>query len=230
VAHQNLLLASLPPATLKAITPHLAIRDLKQGAVVAETQGILEDVYFNHSGVISLVVELQEGDMLETAMVGRDGAVGVACALDGKVSLNKAVVQVAGVASVMKGDKLRDLALADDAFRSRLIRHEQVLFAAAQQTGACNASHLVEARLCRWLLRMRDLAGDELPLTQEFLGQMLGVRRTSVTLVASTLQAAGLIRYRRGNIRILDADGLKETACECYEVVKRNYDFLWNGN
>jgi CRP-like cAMP-binding protein len=230
VPHPNLLLASLPPATLKNVTPHLTIRDLKQSGVLAETHGVMEEVYFPHSGVISLVVEMKEGDMLETAMVGRDGVFGVTAALDGKVSLNKAIVQMPGTASVMRIDRAGDLALADVAFRSRLIRHEQALFACAQQSAACNASHLVEARLCRWLLRMRDLAGDDLPLTQEFLGQMLGVRRTSVSIVAGTLQAAGLIRYRRGHIRLLDVDGLKEAACECYETVKANYDMLCKAN
>jgi CRP-like cAMP-binding protein len=226
VAHQNQLLASLPPAVLDAVKPFFKVRDLPFGAVLTETQGLIEEVFFPHSGVVSLVVELKDGDMLETAMVGRDGAVGAASALDGKVSLNKAIVQLAGVASVLKTDKLRELANSNEAFRSLLIRHEQVLFATAQQAAACNASHLVEARLCKWLLRMRDLAGDDLTVTQEFLGQMMGVRRTSVSLVASTLQAANFIKYRRGHVRIVDVDGLKDAACECYETVKTNYDML----
>jgi CRP-like cAMP-binding protein len=225
----NRLLALLPPATLEAITtPYLKLRDLPFGTVVAETQGPMEEVFFPHTGVVSLVVELQDGGMLETAMIGRDGAVGIASALDGKLSLNKAIVQIAGTASVIKAEKLRDFALSDQDFHSRLIRHEQVLFAAVQQSAACNASHTVEARLCRWLLRMRDLAGDDLSVTQEFLGQMLGVRRTSVSLVAGTLQAANLIRYRRGHVRIVDVDGLKEAACECYETVNAHYDLLFH--
>lgn len=228
--HPNRILASLLPATFEAVKPHLSIVDLKQGAVLAETRGLVERVYFPHSGIISLVVELKEGDMLETAMVGKDGVLGGASALDGKVSLNKAIVQAPGVASVMKVDKLRDIALARDDFRSRLIRHEQVLFASAQQAAACNASHLVEARLCRWLLRMRDLLGDDLSLTQEFLGQMIGVRRSSVSLVAGTLQSAGLIIYRRGHIRILNVEGVNEAACECYETVKGHYEMLRGAN
>jgi len=110
---------------------------------------------------------------------------------------------------------------------SRLIRHEQVLFAQSQQSAACNASHSVENRMCRWLLRMRDLAGsDDLTLTQEFLAQMLGVRRPSVSIVASVLQKAGLIRYSRGNIRILDVKGMLEGSCECYATVKAHYQRL----
>ncbi len=228
--HPNRLLANLSPATFEAARPHLSIVELKQGAVLAETRSLVERAYFPHTGIISLVVELKDGDMLETAMVGKDGVLGGAAALDGKVSLNKAIVQAPGVASIMKVERLRDIALANDDFRSRLIRHEQVLFASAQQSAACNASHLVEARLCRWLLRMRDLHGDDLPLTQEFLGQMIGVRRSSVSLVAGTLQAAGLITYRRGHIRILNVDSVKEAACECYETVRGHYEMLRGAN
>lgn len=226
MSHPNRILASLPPASLAAIKPHLSVVELKHTAVLVQALGSVEHVYFPHSGVISLVVEMQEGEMIETAMVGNDGAQGAASALDGKVSLHKAIIQVPGVASVMTADKARQIALTDDALRSLLIRHEQVLFASAQQSAGCNASHLVEARMCRWLLRMRDLAGDELPLTQEFLAQMLGVRRSSVSLVAATLQAAGLIKYRRGNVRILDVDGLREASCECYETVRGHYELL----
>ena len=230
MSHQNSILASLSPASFEQIKPHLRLADLKQGAVVFETRGIIENVYFPHNGIISLVVELKEGDMLETAMVGKDGVLGASSALDGKLSLNKAIVQGAGVASALKADKARELARADDHFHSLLIRHEQVLFASAQQSAACNASHLVEARLCRWLLRMKDLLGEDLHLTQEFLGQMIGVRRSSVSLVAGTLQAAGLIKYRRGHIQLLDVEGLKEASCECYEAVKGHYDLLQRAN
>ena len=169
------------------------------------TDGKVKRVYFPHSGAISLVVEMDVGDMIETAMVGRDGVHNAASALDGKVSLNKGIVQLAGVTSVIDADKLRTIADKNKVLRSIIIRHEQVLLAQSQQSAACNASHSVEARMCRWLMRMRDLAdGDEMTLTQEFLAQMLGVRRSSVSIVAGTLQKAGFIRYRRGNIRILD--------------------------
>ena len=122
-------------------------------------------------------------------------------------------MQLAGAASTIEVDQLRKIVREFDAFLSLLIRHEQVLFAQSQQSAACNASHSVEARMCRWLLWMRDLAdGDDLVLTQEFLAQMLGVRRPSVSLVANTLQKAGLIKYRRGNIRLLDIEGLEARA------------------
>ena len=124
-------------------------------------------------------------------------------------------------------DQLRRLADEIKPFRSLLIRHEQVLFAQSQQSAACNASHKVEARMCRWLLHMRDLAGnDDLTLTQDFLAQMLSVRRPSVSIVASPLQKAGLIKYSRGNIQVLDAKGLQKRACECYGTVKAHYQRL----
>jgi CRP-like cAMP-binding protein len=229
VIHQNGILASLPQRTQDALEPHLKTVELKFDTVLFAAGATIEHVYFPLSGVISLVVELEEGDMLETAMIGRDGVLGVSSALDGKVSLNKAIIQGAGMASIADADMVRDIALTNDAFRSRLIRHEQVLFAAAQQSAACNASHTVEARLCRWLLRLRDLIGDDLPLTQGFLAQMIGVRRSSVSLVAATLQSAGLIRYKRGNIRILDAAGLQEASCECYEAVRDHYENMLGG-
>jgi CRP-like cAMP-binding protein len=148
-------------------------------------------------------------------------------ALDGKVSLNKGIVQMAGSAGTIEVSRLRQLANEFEPFRSLLIRHEQVLFAQSQQSAACNASHTVEARMCRWLLHMRDFAGsDDLMLTQEFLAQMLGVRRPSVSIVASPLQKAGLIKYSRGRIRVLDVKGLKKEACECYGTVKAHYDRL----
>ena len=182
-------------------------------------------------GVISLVVALNVGEMIETAMVGRDGVFNASSALDGKVSLNKAIVQLAGMASAIAVDPFRKIAREFEPFRSLLIRHEQVLFAQSQQSAACNASHSVEARMCRWLLRMRDLAGgDDLVLTQEFLAQMLGVRRPSVSLVANTLQKAGLIKYSRGNMRLLNIEGLKEGSCECYGVVKAHYDRMLSGS
>jgi len=220
----NRLLSSASDQVFAALQPHLKTVELKHGAVIAETGGTVKNVYFPHSGIISLVVELSVGDMIETAMVGNDGAVNAASALDGKVSLNKAIVQLPGVASVIGADALAAVADKFPAFRALLIRHEQVLFAQSQQSAACNASHLVETRLCRWLLRSRDLAGtDELLTTQEFLAQMLGVRRSSLSIVAGMLQKAGLIRYKRGHVHLADVEGLKAASCECYETVKSHY-------
>lgn len=136
-----------------------------------------------------------------------------------------------GGGSTLDVRRLKTAAEQSPTFRVTLVRHAEVLFAQAQQSVACNVAHTLEARLARWLLRSRDLTGsDSLPLTQEFLSQMLGVRRTSVSLVANTLQQAGLIRYRRGHVQITNPEQLREVACECYETVKQNYDRLLNNS
>ena len=219
--HPNGLLASLPPADLEALRPHLRTIELVQGTVLMEAGDTMKEVYFPHIGIISLVVNLATGENVEAAMVGRDSVAGGSSALDGKVALNKAIVQIAGEGSVLDLPPLRRLAAASVEFRTTLIRHDQLILVQAQQSAACNIIHTVEARLARWLLRSRDLMGsDELSLTQEFLGQMLGVRRSSVSIVASILQRAGLIHYRRGRIRIEDVEGLQEAACECYATVQ----------
>jgi CRP-like cAMP-binding protein len=223
----NRILNSLPQNIFAALEPHLKIVNLPFGSVISETDQFVSTVYFPHSGIISLVVEMEIGDMIETAMVGRDGVVNATSALDGNISLHRGLVQAEGAASVISPGALRNLADEFKPFRSILIRHEQVLLAQAQQSAGCNASHTVEARMCRWLLRIRDLnQSNEVKLTQEFLGQMLGVRRTSVSLVASTLQQAGWIKYRRGHIQITDIEGLKSGVCECYEKVFSHYERL----
>jgi len=226
----NLLLASLSPEIFGALKPHLSLVEYKHGHVLSEPGEAVSEVHFPHSGIVSLVVVLRSGETVETAMVGRDGALHAASALDGKVSLNKAIVQLAGYGSAISAQRLSDIADQFRGLRARLIRHEQVVLAQSQQSGACNASHLVEARMCRWLLRCRDLAGsDELLITQEFLAQMLGVRRSHLSVVANTLQKAGFISYRRGRVRIVNVDGLKEAACECYETVRAHYARLLDG-
>jgi CRP-like cAMP-binding protein len=225
----NLLLASLSAADFETIRPHLQTVELPHEAVLFGMGDAIDQVYFPHSGMISLVVNLASGEMIETGMIGRDSLAGGSAALNGVGSLNKAIVQIPGAASVLEPKRLRDLADTSVAFRTALIHHEQIILFQAQYSAACNACHTVEARLSRWLLRCRDLMGDDLNLTQEFVGQMLGVQRTSVTLVARTLQEAGLIKYRRGHVRITDVEGLRETACECYEAVKSRSDRLLDG-
>ena len=220
----NLILRSLPQNIFAALEPHLEQVTLAFGDVVAETGEPVRAVYFPFNGIVSLVVEMQVGQMIETAMVGRDGVVNSTAALDSKVSLYRGIIQVAGTAAIIDPDILRTLNSDFPPLQSLLIRHEQVLLSQAQQSAACNAGHTIEARMCRWLLRMRDLMqSDELKLTQEFLAQMLGVQRPSVSMTAATLQRAGLITYRRGTIQLLDIERLQESACECYETVKANY-------
>jgi CRP-like cAMP-binding protein len=223
----NLLLASLPDADFDLIRPHLKTLEIKLGAILVEPKARLNRVYFPHSGIISLVVQMVNGENIETAMIGRDGAFGAALALDGSISLNRATVQLAGIATVIDHKKMLEFGLRCPSFRSIIIQHDEVLFAEAQQSAACNAVHTVEARMCRWLLRMRDLAdSDELPLTQDFFAHMLGVRRTSISVSASALLKAKYISYTRGNVRILNIEGLRAASCECYGAVKTNYTAL----
>ena len=224
---QNQLLTSLPLADFELLRPHLRSIELVQETLLVAAGGVLTRAYFPHSGVISLVVNLSAGEMVEAGMVGRDTVFGAAAALDGGFALNNAIVQVAGAASVVDVAQLRRAADQSASLRATLMRHELGLFAQVQQSAACNASHTVECRLARWLLRVRDLTGsDSFQLTHEFLAQMLAVRRNSVSLVANVFQQAGLIRYRRGHVEITDLEGLIDSSCECYGAVKGHYDRL----
>jgi CRP-like cAMP-binding protein len=223
----NHLLAALPAAAFRLIRPHLKTIELVQEDVLVGAGDRLTRVFFPHNGVISLVVSLAGGGMVEVAMIGRDSIFGASAALDGNISLTDAIVQLPGTASTLEVGVLRTVAEQNIVFRTTLIRHEQALFAQAQQSAACNAMHPAEARLARWLLRMHDLAGeDKLHLTQDFLAQMIGVQRNSVSTVAHTLQQAGIIRYSRGNIEITKLEALKEASCECYQAVNRQYNKL----
>jgi CRP-like cAMP-binding protein len=223
----NLFLNSLSAADLAALRPHLKNADLPQEQILFDVGDSIHQVYFPHSGIVSLVVSLATGETIESGMIGRESLVGGSAGLNGQLSVCKAVVQIAGVASVLDSGRLRALADTSPTCRVALFRHEQMILVQAQQSAACNATHIIEARLARWLLRSRDLQGsDDLVLTQEFLSEMMGVRRTSVSVIANTFQQAGFIRYSRGHIRILNLDGLRETSCECYQSVKTQADRL----
>jgi CRP-like cAMP-binding protein len=226
-ASSNYLLQALPAAELEALRPHLERVELVRETVLVEAGAPLKHVYLPHGGVISMLVRLSEGQTVEVAMVGRDGVVGASAALDGGISLTDAVVRLPGTASILDVADFRAAAERSVALRTALMRHEQALTAQAQQSAACNASHSVEARLSRWLLRARDLSDSEtLPLTQEMLAQIIGVQRNAISIVAHALQQAGIIRYSRGHIEITNADGLRETTCECYHAVKAQHDRL----
>jgi CRP-like cAMP-binding protein len=223
----NLLLDSLSAADAASIRPFLKPAHLKLKQVLFEAEDLVPAVYFPTGAVVSLVIALGSGATIEAAMVGRDGVVGASSALDGKISLSRAVVQLEGTSLTCEPGALKGTALQSHTFLSKLIRHEQTLFAQAQQSTACMAEHNIEERLCRWLLRARDLSGrDELCFTQEFIAEMLGVRRTSVTMAAHALQHAGMIKYHRGKIQVLDLEALQAASCECYEAVKGYYSLL----
>ena len=223
----NLILDALPEDERRALEPHLSRNEVKQHDVLFDVQDEVTRVYFATDAVISLTGPLSTGEVIETAMVGRDGAIGTAAALNGRVSLNRAIVQIGGTCLACPVDPLKALLKQHDQLRFLIGGHEQALFAQAQQSAACNAAHVIESRLARWLSRASYLHGStELPLTQEYIAQMLGVRRTSGTLVAHTLQQAGMISYKRGHIKLIDIPALHEIACECYQTVKMNYDAL----
>jgi CRP-like cAMP-binding protein len=223
----NLFLSGLSAADFELLRPHLRTSKLPHKDVLARAGEALTRVYFPHSGVISVAVRLEEGDMIEAASVGRDSVFGSPAALDGRISLSDAVVVLPGAASTIDVATFGQAAGQSATLRTTIVRHEQALFAQAQQSAACNASHAVEARLARWLLRTHDLSGeDNLLLTQESLAEMLGVGRSSVSPTVAALQRAGLIRSSRGIIQIIDLDGLMKSACECYSIVRAQYDRL----
>ena len=223
----NLLLAALSEADAEVLRPHLKPVHLEHEKVLFEAGEEVTDIYFPTGAIVSLVVGLSSGEIIEAAMVGRDGVVGAFAALGGAIPINRGIIQLAGSALMCKVSELRGAVLQSKSLLSTLFRHEQTVYAQASQSAACMAAHQVEPRLCRWLLRARDLAGkDNLQFTQEFLAEMLGVKRTSVTLHARTLQQAGLIKYSRGHIQITDLEGLQDTVCECYGTVKSYYGTL----
>src|SRR6266496_191573 len=215
MGYPNLLLASLSAKDGQLLWPHLKTVELRYGEVLARSQEDIRRVYFPHSGIVSFMVEMRDEPMVQTGMVGRDGAVGAIQALDDKVSLNKIIVHVPGEASIVDADRMRAAAQDSPSIRSLLVAHEEVFVADVQQSVACNALHRVEQRMCRWLLRMNDLVGMEMPLTQDLLSAMLGVKRTTVSVVASSLQNAGVIEYRRGHVHVLNIERLKKLSCEC---------------
>lgn len=211
----NLLLNGLDRQVFARVSQSIASVELEPGQMLAGPYEPVQKVYFPYRGIISCVVELPGGGAIETGMIGRDGQWGASQALDDKVSLNNVVVQVAGRAGVLAVDRLTMLAREFPAFQSVLLRYDLFFTAEAQQTAACNAVHNVEQRLCKWLLRMHDLVGPDFPLTQDFMAQMMGVRRTSVTVIASGLSKAGIIAYARGKLQITDLERLRSHSCEC---------------
>jgi CRP-like cAMP-binding protein len=217
----------LPTEDLQLIQPQLTLIELKQGETLHRQLERISHVYFPLQGMVSLVIDMSEGQSIEAGMIGMNGTVGGSSALDGHLALNRAIVQVEGSAQRIPAELLKKIAERSQSLRRALFQGEQVISAHAQQIAACNALHDLEARLARWLLQVRDLVqNSKFDLTQEFLAQMLGVRRTSVTLVAKQLQSAGLIKYRRGRIEILDAEALQDAACECYGSINEYYRIL----
>ena len=224
----NGFLSSLTTTDFESIRPYLRTVDLPPEKELVKVDEMLERAYMPHHGVISLAVRLARDQHVQIAMIGRDSILGSFAALDDAVALDSAVVLVPGAASTIDIDKLRAAADHSRTLRTALVRHGLAVYAQVRQTAGCNASHTVESRLARCLLQTRDLSGsDKLVLTQESMAQMIGARRNSVSLVASTLQQANFIHYSRGHIEITNLDGLTGISCECYGTVKAQYNGLF---
>lgn len=216
----NKLLSSLPRDQFDLLAPYLITESLTQGLVLLEAGDEFEYVYFPHYGMLSLLVVLKDGKAVETATVGCEGVVGAMAGLGLYKSLVRVVVQLPIGVTKISATQFRIAASCSDAIRDLCIRYNEVLLSQARVTAACNAVHVVEERFCRWLLQSADRAGSStVNLTQEFLAEMLGVRRTSVTEVASKIQSTGAIKYSRGVINILDRPALETMSCECYQTL-----------
>jgi CRP-like cAMP-binding protein len=226
----NAILLSLPAKDLAAITERLRPMPLDMGHMFGETGAPIEQVVFPTSGLVSVVTELSSGERIEAALIGRSGVVGASVAFGAKFHISTSFVQMPGSALIMRASDFAELVRQRDDIRALLFKHEEYLLAQSQQSVACNARHQVAMRLATWLIRSRDAAEQmHLEMTQEFLAQMLGVQRASVSLVAAELQAEGLIRYRRGRIEIINENKLVERACECCQAVRMQYQRLFDG-
>jgi CRP-like cAMP-binding protein len=225
--HTNRLLASLPLAEWETLHPELEQVALKAGTTLHETGDVLRHVYFPASGIVSMVSSMRDGASAEVAAVGRDGVVGVCAFIGGDRTHTAAVVQSDGFAWRMSARSIATHAARSTDIMRPLLRYTQALFTHMAQTSGCNRHHEIDQQLCRWLLLHLDLGdGDELAATQERIASMLGVRRSGVTAAALKLQEAGLIRYGRGHITILDRAGIEARSCECYSVIRQGYDRL----
>ena len=216
----NKLLAALPRSQFNLLVPHLTVAAMAQGTVVYETGDEVDQVYFPHNGMFSLLAVMRDGKAIETATVGREGVIGAMAGLGLYTSLVRVVVQLPLTTSKIPSAQFRKVVVASEAVRDLSVHFNEVLLTQARITAACNALHPVEARFCRWLLQSADrAASDTVTLTQELLAEMLGVRRTSVTEVAGKMQHEGVITYSRGVIKILDREGLERLSCECYRTL-----------
>ncbi len=224
---KNRLLAALPREEYERVLRRLGHISFKLGEVVYESGGQMDYIYFPTTAIVSLLYVMENGASAEMGMAGKEGLVGVALFMGGNTMPNRAVVQSAGGAVRMKTDALQEEFARGGTFQRLLLRYTQALLTQMSQTAVCNRLHTIEQQLCRWLLLSHDrLDSDELVMTQELIANMLGVRREGVTHAAGRLQATGLISYVRGRIRILDRRGIERAVCECYKVVKDEYDRL----
>lgn len=227
-AVRNHILASLPADEFRQLSPLLTAVTLEGGQVLYGAEEPVRHIYFITQGLLSLVSTLEDGTSIEVSAVGREGLVDLTALLGAEASTHQAMMQVGGGALRMRVAEARETFQRLPHFRDRLLRYTRLMLTLISQTAVCNTLHTVEERLARWLLVCgRRLEADTLPLTHEFLSHMLGVRRSGVTVASGILQRAGLIRHSRGQLTILDAEGLRDASCECVKILTEEYeDFL----
>jgi CRP-like cAMP-binding protein len=225
---QNRLLDALPRAERERVFPHLTLVPLPLGTVLHEAGDTQRYIYFPTDAIVSLLYVLKDGASAEIAVVGNDGAIGVALFMGGVTTTNRAVVQTAGSAYRLTRNRIEQEFARHGEMLHVLLRYTQALITQMAQTAVCNRHHSVEQQLCRWLLLSLDrLTTNKLVMTQELIANMLGVRREGITEAAGKLQKAGVIEYSRGKITVLDRKRLESTSCECYDVVRKETDRLF---
>jgi CRP-like cAMP-binding protein len=225
--HQNHLLDALPASDYERLAPHLEMIPMPLGDVLYESGAHLHYVYFPTTSIISLLYVMEDGASAEIAVVGNEGILGISLFMGGETTPSRAIVQSAGHGFRLRAELLKNEFGRFGPTMHLLLRYTQALITQMAQTAVCNRHHSVDQQLCRWLLLTLDrLPSNELIMTQELIANMLGVRREGVTEAAGKLQDAGLIRYQRGAITVLDREGLEARTCECYQVVKTEFDRL----
>ena len=223
----NRILKALPQADYERLAPHLELINLRHGETIYETDQRIEYVYFPNKMMVSLVSQMTNGAQIEVGVIGFEGMAGLPLVLGVDRSPYEAMAQIPGGAMRLKREVLMAEFKRGGALQNGLLRYTQSLLVLASQVAACNRAHCTEERLARWLLMCHDrVDGDKLALTHEFIAMMLGVRRAGVTSAAISLQGEDFIRYSRGNITILDRPGLEDFSCECYAIIKAEFDRL----
>ncbi len=224
---QNHILAALPPAERERLFPHLQLVPMPLGKVLYESGQLLRHVYFPTDCIVSLLYVMEDGSSAEISVIGNEGVLGVALFMGGETTPSRSIVQSAGSAYRLTGQRLKEEFNRHGEMLHLLLRYTQALLTQMAQTAVCNRHHELEQQLCRWLLLSLDrLSSNQLTMTQELIANMLGVRREGVTEAAGKLQKLGVIEYSRGHITVLDRSKLEELCCECYAVVKTETDRL----
>ena len=220
----NKILAALPESEYQAIAPHLEPVNLTSGEIISEPNQSITEIYFPQRAMISLVSIMKDGSTTEIGLIGNEGMIGLPAILGGDSTISCSIVQVSGTALQISADIIQREFLRGGKLQQILLLYIQASLTQVSQSAACNRQHKIEERLARWLLSVRDcVLQNELYLTQEFIANMLGTRRSGVTVAAGILQQAGIIRYSRGKIVILDRQALEDTSCECYRTIQGEF-------